>query len=101
MRFEIGIESLATNRRRHAVAFFQFGYVFRRRNTADNSIGPVRKWCLVDDRIEDVRLDATLFAPVLRKDVMDIDVLSKEDRGFWPERKSCAPSFIKRALTPL
>ena len=80
MRCEIAIEPLAINRWRCRIAFFQFGQVLRWRNTADDPVRPVGKRCLVDNGIKDIRLDAMLLAPVLREDVMDVDILAEEDR---------------------
>src|SRR3569833_1374005 len=62
------------------VALFELGKIFRGSASADNSVGSVREGRLVDDRIEDRRFDALLLAPVLRENVMDIDVFAKEDR---------------------
>ena len=103
MRFKIAIEPLAIDRWCCLVAFFQFGDVLRWRNTANNPVRAIGKRCLVDDRIKDIRLDAMLLAPILREDVMDVDIFAEEDRviKFLARAKILRPSFIRRAFIPL
>lgn len=47
--------------------------------TADDPVRPRGQWSLVDDGVEDLRRDALAFAPVLRENVVNVDVLVKED----------------------
>ena len=79
MGCKITIEPLAINRWCYLVAIFQFGEVLRWRNTANDPVGAVGKGCLVDNGVKDIRLEAMLFAPLLREDVMDIDILAKKN----------------------
>ena len=51
----------------------------RWRNTTDNPVRAVGKRCLVDNGIVDIRFDALFFAPVLREDMVDVDILAEED----------------------
>jgi methyl-accepting chemotaxis protein WspA len=44
------------------------------------AVEPLGKRCLVDNGIEDIRLDVMLLAPLLREDVMNIDILAEEHR---------------------
>jgi hypothetical protein len=61
------------------IALFQFANVLGWRDAADDPIRPVGKRCLVDDGIKDIRLYAMSLTPILRKDVMYIDIFSEED----------------------
>src|SRR5258706_1646300 len=79
MRCEIAIKSPTFDRGRCGVAVLQFGDVIGWRNSANYPIGAVRKGCLVDDGIIDRRFDALPLAPILRKEVMNIDVFAKEN----------------------
>ena len=49
------------------------GQIVGRSLAADHAVGFIGDRRLVDDGIEDRGLDALLFAPVLRKDVVDIE----------------------------
>src|ERR1700677_5300061 len=66
--------------RRGGVALLQLGDVFGGGNAADDSVCAIGEGSLVDDGIVDVWLDAITLAPVLRKNMMNIDVLTEEDR---------------------
>jgi hypothetical protein len=89
VRPQKSVELLAINRGRCMITLFQFGDVLGWRNTTDNPIRSVGKRCFVDDRIKDIRLYAMSLAPVLRKDVMYIDIFTEEDRvvEFLPRTK--------------
>src|ERR1700710_1215381 len=50
----------------------------RRRHAAEDPVGTNEQRSLVDDRGKDRRLERSLLAPVLGEDVVDVDVLSKE-----------------------
>src|SRR5260370_26721491 len=61
MRCEVDIEPLTTNRRRRLISFFQLCKMLRWRHTTDDPVCPVGKWCLVDNRIKDIRLDTLVL----------------------------------------
>jgi hypothetical protein len=52
----------------------------RRSDTADPPICAVAERRLVDDAVANLWLDALLITPVLRKDVVDIDIFIEENR---------------------
>jgi len=53
--------------------------VLGRRDSADNPIGAVGERRFVDDGIIDFGFDATVPAPILGKDVVNVDVFTEED----------------------
>jgi len=53
--------------------------VLARRNASDDPIRPGRERGLIDDGVVDLLRDALLLAPVLREDVVNVDVLIEED----------------------
>src|ERR1700722_8307824 len=78
MRCEIGVKFRTIDRGRSLIAFFQLCKVLGRRDSTNNSIGPVKQRRLINDGIENTRLDAMLLTPVLRKYVMDIDIFTEK-----------------------
>ena len=80
MRRQVFIQRTLLNRRRLVVTFLQLYKVFRRRHTADDAIGSIGKWRLVDNRIEYFGFDLRFLflAPVLRKNMVNIDVLAEK-----------------------
>ena len=103
MRCQIIVKGFACDRRVVFSACLQSFQIDRWCYAAKNAIGLVAERRLVDDGVKNLWLDLLLLAPVLREDVMDIDVFVEEHcvLEVWPERTSLAPSAIRRAWMPL
>ncbi len=79
MGLKIALEFAAINWGRCRVTGFQFGKIMGGRGTPDKPVCSIGEGGLVDDRIKDIGLDSLPLAPVLREDVVDINILSEED----------------------
>src|SRR5690606_33408119 len=80
VRAEVGIEAGALDWRRAGRAFFKGREVLRRCAAANDTVGAIGERRLVDDGIKPAGRNALLLAPILREDVVDIDILAEEDR---------------------
>src|SRR5690606_25572525 len=78
MRGKVFIESVAGDRRRVLPARLQPLQIHRRRDAPEDAVGLIAERGLVDDGIEDLGLDLLLLAPVLRENMVDIDVFVEE-----------------------
>ena len=78
MRGEVFVECVARDGWRVLPARLEPLQVDRWRDAPENSVRLVAERGLVDDGVEDLGLDFLLLAPVLREDVMDIDIFVEE-----------------------
>jgi hypothetical protein len=72
------VQSFTVDRQGCRIAGLELREIFRRRDPTNNPVCSIRQRGLVDYRVEYGRFDAFGLTPVLRKDMVNIDVLTKE-----------------------
>lgn len=72
MRLQQRVHSFIVEK--HCLLLLKLGQVLARGIAANLAVGSVGNGRLVENRVEAARFDALLLAPVLRKDVMNIEL---------------------------